>query len=165
MLVGKLSSVRSHQMLNSWSNSPSWQWDQVSLPIKFWQLTPSDACSPLDSRTPGTSLEHFTMPLLNSDTHPQSNPMLTNTTHTSAHAPMMPTTFLLYWEDPTHLLKPSWVTAQKLHQMPLKLLENFDKSNRTNTSYIYHHLFFKWLILVVLNIKLNEYSQIIIYIY
>ena len=149
MLVGKLSSVRSHQMLNSWSNSPSWQWDQVSLPIKFWQLTHLDACSPQDSRMPGTSSEQFTMPLLNLDTHPQSNPMLTNTTHMSVHAPMMPTTSLLYWEDPTHQLKPSWVTAQKLHQMPLNLLENFDKSNRTNTSYIYHHLFFKWLILVV----------------
>ena len=56
---------------------------------------------------PGTSSEHFTMPLLNLDTNPQSKPMLTNTTHMSAHAPMMPTTFLLYWEDPTHQLKPS----------------------------------------------------------
>ena len=148
MLVGKLSSVRSHQMLNSWSNSPSWQWDQVSLPIKFWQSTHLDACSPQDSKMPGTSSEQCTIYSLNLDTNPQSKPMLTNTTHMSAHAPMMPTTFLLYWEDPTHQLKPSWVTAQKLHQMPY-LLENFDKSNRTNTSNIYHHLFFTWLILVV----------------
>ena len=66
---------------------------------------------------PGTFFEQYTTLLLNLDTHPQFKPTLINTTHTSVHAPTMPITSLLYWEEAILQLKLSSVTAQKPPQM------------------------------------------------
>ena len=114
MQDGKLSSEKSHQMLNSWLNSLSWPWDPVSQLSKLWQSTLLDACSPQVSRTPGTFLELFTMLLINSNTKESFSNTSTNTTHTSALAPMMPTTFLSFLETTTPVNKPFSATALKL---------------------------------------------------
>jgi len=78
----------------------------------------SDACSPQVSLMPGTFLEHSTMPLLNLDTKALFNHMLINITHTSAPAPMMPTTYHNFSETTTPNNKQFLATALKL---PAKL--------------------------------------------
>ena len=135
---GKLSSEKSPQMLNSWLNSLSWPWDPASQLSKLWESTHSDACSPQDSKTPGTSLEPFTTQLLNSTIKELFKPTWTSTIHTSAPAPKMPTTFLNFSETATQANKPFLATAQKLQAMPSQS-EKYDIHNKFKTLFSMHN--------------------------
>ena len=136
---GKLSSEKSPQMPNSWLNSLLWPWDPASQLSKLWESTHSDACSPQDSKTPGTSLEPFTTQLLSSVIKELFNPTWTSTIHTSALAPKMPTTFLNFLETTMQANKPFSATALKLQATPSP--EQYDIHNKFKTLFSMHNFF------------------------
>jgi len=124
-------------MPNSWLNSLLWPWDPASQLSKLWESTHSDACSPQDSKTPGTSLEPFTTQLLSSVIKELFNPTWTSTIHTSALAPKMPTTFLNFLETTMQANKPFSATALKLQATPSH--EQYDIHNKFKTLFSLHN--------------------------
>ena len=84
---------------------------------------------------PGTFSELFTTQLPNSDTNQQSKAMSTNITHTSAHAPMMPTTSPNFSETATPANKQFLATVLKLQAILSAAAEQYQIDQNLNETH------------------------------